>query len=236
MRTKKIFFWLILFALFIYATGFFSPAHIHYTCSIELDSYTDAAKNISVVLPFPYYDPLPWFSRLKYFHTGRPVDIIAHTLKAAGAARNVQVQLVEDSKRGQALQIFIPELHHAARAMLSNKVILEFPETFPLPLFFTPAYFFKQPSEIFYLNPFRTTIYWDEKDKGFVVNKRHYTYAKVSSVEKNISVKVLFTARRRYFFGTFFVRQSMNLPENKISTETSWEKIPVSQSEGKSLW
>lgn len=236
-RRKKISFWLVLFIFAAYAAGFFSPPRIRYVCTVELDPMTESAKNISVVLPFPYYDPLPWFSHVKMLHAGRPIRLIAHTLKAAGAAKNVQVQLMDDSKRGQALQVFIPELNHAAREMLTHKIILEFPETFPLPLFLTPAYFFKQPSDIFYLNPWRTTIYWEEKDKGFAVNRKHYSYVKVSGESPNarLKIRVEFAASRRYFFGSFFVKQEMALTEEKIPGTASWRKIPLEATEKKSL-
>ncbi len=234
-RKKKLFFWLLLSLAVLYAAGIFSPPRIHYVCIIELKAHSDSAKNVSAVVPFPYYDPLPWFAHFKMLHTARPIGIIADTLKAAGATKNIQLALQEDSKRGWVLQVFIPELNHASPALLSDKVVLDFPESFPLPYFFTPAYFLKQPAEIFYLNPFHINIYWDEKDKGFVVNRKHYTYAKVFSEAKNVSVNVLFTARKRYFFGTFLVEQKMDLPEGKITGTSSWQKIPLSLNEKKSL-
>lgn len=235
IRAKKILFWVILLSGAGYVSGFFSPPEIHYRCVIELGTDSESARNVTVTVPYPYYDPLPWATRWLHIRTARPVSLISHAFQSAASAKKVNVSLAEDGRRGKALSVFIPALNHDARSFLSHKLILEFPESFPLPFFLTPAYLFKQPSEVFSLNPLRTTIYWDEKDKGFVVNKKRYTSVRVEGEKKNVSVRVLLTVKKRYFLGTFYVKYEAALSGRKAARASSWQEIPLVVTEKKSL-
>lgn len=233
---KKVLFWAVLLGGLGYISGFFSRPQFYYRCTVELSPGSRAAQNVTLTVPFPYYDPLPWIMRFFPVSTARPVAIIAHAFQPAAAAKKVSVTLIDDHRRGTLLNIFIPQLNHSARSFLSHKLVLEFPESFPLPFFITPAYLFKQPAEVFFLNPHRTTIYWDEKDRGFVVNKKHYTYARVEGDKKNVSVRVVFTVKKRYFFGAFNVRYEMMLPARKAEKASTWIKLPLILKEKKALF
>jgi hypothetical protein len=226
LQKKRRFLFIVISLIFLYFLGVFHKPVLEYQIFISLPENVSEMRDITIYLPFPYYRgfPIPYYK-------GKPIKKIAECFQIACKTKNAKCTLIE-TKYGKLLKIQIPKLSRRDIELQTNKLELKFPQNFKLSYFFTPLYFFKEPSKIFFLNPFCEKWSWLKlKRENVFLAKREITSIVFADFPKDkLYLKLKFRAKKRIFFGYISLNQEFGESEYykyTLISKQGWQKIPL---------
>lgn len=201
MRLKKIR-WILIITLILYLLGIFSPPLMEYEVSVELPPHQKEIRNITLLLPFPYYKGIP----LPYYK-GKPIKQIYELIYYSAKLQNANCKLIKTPRYEYMLKLFIPKLSRSDEELNTHKILLQFPYHFKSSFFFTPLYFFYPPAKIFGLNPVEEKWYWVKDKPDTFVSRQELKTLIFAEFPAECIISLNFKIKKRILFGEIFLQE-----------------------------
>lgn len=220
LKIKKITLVVLSIILFIYLTGFLSSPTVEYWVYVGLPQNVLEAKDIEVILPYPFYrgKPIP-------FYKGTYIKEIFPAVKTAAKCRGADAHIVKDKKYGVMLKISIP--HLTKKESEKNKLEIYFMDNTCTPLFFTPLIFVRELQEVYFLSPAERKWYWKKEGSSFRADKFSNTFLYGESSAETLEVGLNFRFKKRFFLGHILIEETLGEGKKNIISKKKWSKHPI---------